>query len=444
MANINELTTLTDDDREAVRDAKGRMDEKMARLRDVVPIVLDLSVREPTLPAPNGHTLEDKKEVLKLAKEFGFSDFAVGHFFGFPNVDEQFCRYLNEQGDTMDGYFGAAMVVRTQKGKPFEPSYSMDRIAEFALPNVVLLTEVRSSTVTRDSATYDDYFADLVQSIDYLRAEVLPEPSARRGRIFLRFLDIFDAWDEDPDLVAQTLKLLSGLPIQAVIFEDVRGTHFPFQTAELVKLIRRYHPPPMPVLVHPHSGNGMEDAAVIEAVLAGADGVWAGFTPEAAMGAHGSTAMFFSNLLRARNPHVEKNYDVKRLTEVADRMTRINMGEPIHQYHPVIGKKAYHFIDDQFEQKELPCDLAPETIGQEVGYRVTPSWSNPIIVGRRLEQLGYPAELTQDPNFIRECRIVMAAWNIAGRHFLADDPEELAKMVEEAKQRIAGHSEAAE
>lgn len=444
MSDINELTALTEDDRDAVHRAKSQMDEKMARLRDVVPVVLDLSCREPTLPAPYGHTLEDKKELLRLAKEFGFTDLAVGHFFGFPNVDEQFCRYLRDQGDTMDGYFCAAMVVRTQQGKPFEPSYSFDRIAEFEVPNVVLLTEIRSSTVTKDGATHDDYFADLVQSIEYLRAEVIPEPSARRGRIFLRVLDIFDAWDEDPGFVAQVMKLLSSMPVQAILFEDVRGTHFPFQTAELVKLIRRYHPPPMPVLVHPHSGNGLEDATVVEAVLAGADGVWAGFTPEAAMGAHGSSAMLFSNLLRARNPHVETNYDARRLTEIADRMTRINMGEPIHQYHPVLGKKAYHFIDDQFEQHDLPCDLSPEKIGQEVGCRVTPSWSNPVIVGRRLEQLGYPPELTQDPNFIRECRIVMASWNIAGRHFLADDPEELAKTVAEAKERIAGHSKAAE
>ena len=444
MVDIGELTKLTDDDREAVRDAKGQIDEKTARLRDVVPVILDLSCREPTLPAPYGHTLDDKKEVLRLAKEFGFTDLAVGSFFDFPNVDEQFCRYLNDQGDTMDGYFGNVMVVRAHKDKPFKPSYSMDRIAEFGIPNILLLTEIRPKTVQQNGASYDDYFADLIKSIEYMRAQVLPEASERRGRIYMRFLDIFDAWDEDPDFVAKVMKLLSNMPIQAIIFEDVRGTHFPFQTAELVKLIRRYHPPPVPILVHPHSGNGLEDASVIEAVLAGADGVWAGFTPEAAMGAHGSTAMLFSNLLRAGNPHVKKNYDVKRLTEIADRMSRIHMGEPIHQYHPVIGSKAYHYIDDQFEQVDLPCDLAPEIIGQEVGYRVTPAWSNPVVVGRRLEQLGYPAELTQDPNFIRECRIVMCDWNIAGRRFLADDPDELANVVAEAKDRIARHSEAAE
>ena len=271
MVNIGALTKLTDDDLEAVQDAKGQIDAKMARLRDVVPVVLDLSCREPTLPAPYGHTLEDKKEVLRLAKEFGFTDLAVGSFFDFPNVDEQFCRYLIDQGDTMDGYFGNVMVVRTHKNKLFKPSYSMDRIAEFGLSNILLLTEIRPKTVQQNGGNYDDYFTDLIKSIEYMRAEILPKASKHRGRIYMRFLDIFDAWDEDPDFVARVMKLLSNMPIQAIIFEDVRGTHFPFQTAELVKLIRRYHPSPVPILVHPHSGNGLEDASVIEAVLAGAD-----------------------------------------------------------------------------------------------------------------------------------------------------------------------------
>ena len=444
MVDINELTFLTDDDRDAIRTAKDNIDAKMARLRDVVPIVLDLSCREPTLPAPYGHTLEDKKEVLKLAKEFGFTDLAVGSFFDFPTVDEQFCRYLKEHGDTMDGYFANVMVVRTLQDKPFNPSYSMDRIAEFGIPNILLLTEIRPKTVTKNGESYEDYFADLIQSIEYMRGKVLPPSSSKRGRIYMRFLDIFDAWDEDPDLVARVMKLLSYMPIDAIIFEDVRGTHFPFQTAELVRLIRRYHQPPVPILVHPHSGNGLEDASVIEAVLAGADGVWAGFTPEAAMGAHGSTAMLFSNLLRAGNQHVMMNYDIKRLTEIADRMSCIHMGESINQYQPVIGKKAYHYIDDQFEQHDLPCDLAPEIIGQEVGSRITPAWSHPVIVGRRLAELGYPPELTEDANFIRECRIVMAKWNIDGRRYLADDPKELETIVDEAKKRVAAYSTAAE
>ena len=91
--------------------------------------------------------------------------------------------------------------------------------------------------------------------------------------------DIFDAFDDDPQYVVQVLKLLGASPITGILYEDVRGSRFTFESNALVRLMRRYVPPPRKILAHPHSGNGMEDAATIEAVLAGADGVWAGFTP---------------------------------------------------------------------------------------------------------------------------------------------------------------------
>ena len=90
------------------------------------------------------------------------------------------------------------------------------------------------------------------------------------------------------------------------MFEDTRGTHFPFQTVEIVALLRRYFPAPRKILVHPHAANGLEDATVIDALLAGADGLWAAFTPHAAQIGHASSLMLLSNLLRAGNPHVEK------------------------------------------------------------------------------------------------------------------------------------------
>ena len=118
------------------------------------------------------------------------------------------------------------------------------------------------------------------------------------------------------------LKLLQQLPIQAVIFEDVRGTHFPFQNAELVRLIRKYVAPPRLVLVHSHSGNGMEDAAAIDAILAGADGIWAGLSPHAAQGAHSSGAMLICNLLRAGNEQVKETYEFNKA--VSDRRKNVS------------------------------------------------------------------------------------------------------------------------
>ena len=306
-----------------------------------------------------------------------------------------------------------------------------------------MLMEIRPKTLAGDGRSYDDLFRDIVQSVAHLRDSALPKRGKRRGRIYARFLDIFDAWDEDPEIVVQSLKLLRSLPVDAVIFEDVRGTHFPFQTAELIKVIRRYTPAERVILVHPHSGNGMEDATVIEAVLAGADGVWAGFTPHAAQGAHGSSLMLLSNLARAGNPHVEKMYRFKRLSDIADRMAHIHMGEPIHKDHPVIGERAYRYIDDGFLQTDQPCDLDPKRIGRQPGYRITPAHSSPWAISKRLRQLGYPKSLYGDKAFIREIRILMAEANIAGQRTVFDEPDELGKLVDAAQRRISGRDRVA-
>ena len=436
--DLARTTRITNGDRDVIAASQTRLATKFARLRDIVPHIIDLSCREGSLPADYGHTLDDKKELLKLAKQFGFTDIAVSSFFNFVNIDEVFARYLKQSGDSMDGYFSNVMVAKTEDGQPLAPSYGMQRIAEIGIPNVLMLMEIRPKTIATDGRTYADVFRDIVQSVGHLRDVALPKRTKRRGRIYARFLDIFDAWDEDPAIVVQALKLLRSLPVDAVIFEDVRGTHFPFQTAELVKLIRRYTPEDRVVLVHPHSGNGMEDATVIEAILAGADGVWAGFTPHAAQGAHGSSLMLLSNLARAGNPHIEKIYRFKRLADIADRMANIHMGEAIHKDHPVIGERAYRYIDDGFIQGDAPCDLDPARIGRKAGYRVTPAHSSPWAISNRLRQLGYPKRLYGDKTFVREIRILMAEANIAGQRIEFDQADEMSKLVDAAQRRRSG------
>ena len=441
--DADRVTRLTVGDQRAISASNRRLDRKFSRLRGIVPHIVDLSCREASLPASYGHTLDDKKKLLKLAKEFGFKDIAVSSFFNFVNIDEVFARHLKEAGDSMDGYFSNVMIVKTEAGRPLKPSYGMQRIAEIGIPNVLMLMEIRPRTIIGGGRSYDDVFRDIVQSVAYLREVALPSPNERRGRIYARILDIFDAWDEDPQIVVRALKLLRALPVNAVIFEDVRGTHFPFQTAELVKLIRRYTPEDRVILVHPHSGNGMEDATVIEAVLAGADGIWAGFTPHAAQGAHGSSLMLLSNLVRAGNPHIEKMYRFKRLAAIADRMSRIHMGEAIHKDHPVIGERAYRYIDEGFVQTDQPCDLDPVRIGRAPDYRITPAHSNPWVIARRLRQLGYPKRLWGDKAFIREIRILMAEANIAGQRIEFDQPNETAKLVDAARRRHSGRDRVA-
>jgi isopropylmalate/homocitrate/citramalate synthase len=268
--------------------------------------------------------------------------------------------------------------------------------------------------------------------VGYYRSR-LPAQSARTGRIHVRVADPFDAFDEDPEGVMRAFKHLGALPISGILFEDVRGSRFTFESNEIIRLARHYNPCPRRILVHPHSGNGLEDAATIDAILAGADGLWSGFTPHAAQGAHGSVMMFLSNLLRAGNPHVREMYRMSALAETAEAMWQIHDRGPIPPTQPVVGERAYRYVDQYFEQTDLPCDLDPALVGREPGYEIMPAWAPNYIIGKRLAELGYGVEVAENDALHRMMRILMNRAQVEGRHIRFDDAEELAKLVDWAE-----------
>ena len=302
---------------------------------------------------------------------------------------------------------------------------------------MILLIEIRPATLAKIGRSFDQALGDIERYVRHYR-DALPEETDRRGRIYVRIADAYDGFDEDPVFVLRVFKLLGALPITGILFEDVRGSRFTFETGELVRLMRAYSPPPRKILVHPHSGNGMEDAATIEAVLAGADGVWAGFTPQAAQGAHGSSMMFLTNLMRARNQHVAERFRCQTLAPTAEAMWQIQDRHGIPPNQPVVGERAYRYVDDYFEQTDQPRDLSPESIGRKPGYQVTPAWAPAHVIGKRLEELGHGPEVTQNRKLLTTLRMLINRSQMAGRHVPFDQPEELAKLVAQAQEHLRG------
>ena len=80
MSTADNGTHLNADDQQVLATAQQRIDAQLTRLREVVPVVLDMSFREAALSSRYGRTLEDKKELLRLGKEFGFTDFGLPNF----------------------------------------------------------------------------------------------------------------------------------------------------------------------------------------------------------------------------------------------------------------------------------------------------------------------------------------------------------------------------
>ena len=430
-----DIVTLTHEDEAMLAKAREKIDRSVAKLRDVVPCILDMSAREATLSSHYGHTLQDKIELFELARDFGLRDIGLSNFFDFPSVTDQFLDYLVDNGISLDGFLVTIAVEPVIDGAPFPMGPAAQRTAEYNIPNVILLVEIAPSVISGMGRQCEDALNDLRAHVEHYRGQLPPE-TERRGRIFVRIGDAFDAFDEDPAFVLKVFKLLGRLPITGILFEDVRGTRFIFESNELIRMMRHYNPEPRKILVHPHSGNGMEDATTIESVLAGADGIWSGFTPQAAQGGHGSVMMFLTNLMRARNPHVVQQFDMERLKLTAERMWQIHDHHGIPPNTPIVGARAYRYVDQLFAQTDRPCDLDPHLVGVEPGYQVTPSWAPPMVIGERLKELGFGPEVTEHRQLLSMIRACMNAELMEGRQARFDEPDVLESLVETARKRI--------
>ena len=440
MTSLDSVVELDAEDLGALAEIRAGLDAKLSRLRDLVPCILDMSFREATLSSRYGHTLADKIELYELAREFGFTDFGLSNFYDFPSVTDQFLDWLLEHDVPLDQFLVTVAVEPGDGSNAVARSPAVVRTEEVGIPNVILLVEVRPCTVELSGRDRDEMLRDIDRYIRHYRAQLPPE-TERRGRIYIRIADIFDAFDDDPHYLVQVLKLLGASPIAGILYEDVRGSRFIFESNALVRLMRRYLPRPRKILAHPHSGNGMEDAATIEAVVAGADGVWSGFTPQAAQGGHGSALMFLTNLVRAGNPHVRRLYQLEKLVEVARRMWQIHDRHDVEPNQPVVGERAYRYVDQYFEQSDLPCDLDPALIGAKTGYEIMPAWAPTYVIGKRLEELGYEPEVCRNRALLHRVRALINQAQMDGRHVRFDDPDELAPVVEQARREVPAHIE---
>ena len=434
---------LTAEDQAWLKEAVSYIEERVEILRSAEPYLIDMSAREATLSSRLGHTLDDKIALWEMARDLGFHDFGLSNFFAFPSVTEAFVEYLIDQGLSLDPFFATIAVEPLIEGRELPLGPAAKQTFHYGIPNVILLVETRPSTLQQIGSSRQRTLDDLRGHVRAYR-DRLPPQGERRGRIYIRLADPFNTYDEDPEYLLQVVKMLSGEKITGILFEDVKGTRFPFETYALVRLMRRYHPKPRKILAHPHSGNGTEDAATLECILAGGDGVWSGFTPQAAQGGHGSALMLLTNLMRAGNPQVRQHFNTEKFQEVAARMWRIHDHQEIPPNTPVVGERAYRYVDKYFEQSDEPRDLDPTSIGHRPGYQVMPSWAPTYVIGRRLEELGYGANITRNHTLLVKMRALMNAALNDGQQVPFDDPERLAALLEKAMAALEDEASLAE
>jgi hypothetical protein len=429
------LPELTAEERRHCDQIQAREEEKLQRLRSLDPILLDLSIREPAVGTPMGHTVDNKLELLALARRMGFRDILLATFDVSlphePQVDDEFVQLLVDRGEDLTGCF-AFSTITLEEGE-FRPNLSMQKVAKYGIPNTIVDLDISRESLPRGKSARRQFLACLGEGIRWFQENLRGERGGK-PRIYINYQDMTDAWTLDREWVLQLTRFLATQPISALTFEDGRGTLFPFQIGAAAATLRHLLPRDKRVLVHVHSGNGMENAAVIEALLQGADGVWAGFSKEAATIGHASGAELLANLARVNNRNVAKKYRLKELLPIAHRMTEINTRRPPPEDFPIIGTNAYRLMLSVFEQKAgKPMDLPPERIGGAYGYRITAVASDdPVISGRMQEVLGLSAEAIST-ELLDTMRRLMRRDLRRGIRLPYDEPDQLRDLYERAR-----------
>jgi hypothetical protein len=262
-------------------------------------------------------------------------------------------------------------------------------------------------------------------------------------RILINIVDGCDAFAENLDVTCEILSLLAEQPIEGITIEDDRGTYLPFQVGAYVAVARSFLPEPFKILVHIHSGGGFENASVMEALLNGADGIWAGLPKRAAVIGHASLGELIANLVRIGNPHMQ-DYRLDRLLPIATELQVLDEKAPVPDDLPILGHNAYRLSLSSFVQrKDRFMDLVPEAIGGGYGYRVCPVISDPIVIaGRLAEVTGHPVE--SFPNTITEQMIRLMRRDLrAGQRIAYDEPDQLMKLLARASLASGIHAEPA-
>ena len=183
MTLLDSVVELNDEDLALLSNTRDGLEANMARLREIVPCILDMSFRKTTLSSRYGHTLADKIALYELARDFGFDDFELSNFYDFPSVTDQFLDYLLENDVPLEQFLVTIAVEPSDGSNAVAPSPAVVHTAQAGIPNVILLIEIRPSTVALSGRDPQEMLRDIDRYIRHYRAQLPPE-TPREGRIY--------------------------------------------------------------------------------------------------------------------------------------------------------------------------------------------------------------------------------------------------------------------
>ena len=214
-----------------------------------------------------------------------------------------------------------------------------------------------------------------------------------KGNIYLNIVDLCDLNDgvtsklQNDPLWKRLVRVVSPLNIDAFCYEEFRGIWTGDDYACVAKEIRKRFPNER-ILLHAHGGFNLQDAASLEAVKWGADGVWSSFVPLAAQGGHNSSLVYLSNLQRLGNQQVEETYQTNQFVTAARKIHRIcqpyKENESLWAHCPIYGEYWLKIVNSAFVMGGQ--HQAPPAFGK-LQYRIAPMISNMEVFRFRLGEV---------------------------------------------------------
>lgn len=402
---------------EAARAIQARVDDKLARLRSVEPFLIDLSLRENPVGARVGQTLADKQQIVQQVRDFGFQHVLLGTLdYSIPDEPEVDDDFLTWVRDSAPQHLSNAWVF-TEIGYG-GPSRSMEKYVEYRVPNTLL--EIYLSETPHSLAETQQALAESIAWIKARRSDAL---------ILVNIVDGCDAFFLKPDDVYAVLRQIAGSDVLGLSFEDDRGTFLPFQVGGFVEIARAFLRGDQKILVHMHTGAGMENASLIEALLAGADGVWGGLPKRAAIIGHASLGELIANLARIGNPM--RAYRLEQLVPFVTTWQTRDDQHQVAEDDPVTGRNAYRTPLEFFAQTAVATraqTLPPERVGATQRWRVCPVVSDATAIQGRLREV-----LRREPVdvFTQMIRLMRQALR-QGRRIAWDEPDALVALYQAA------------
>jgi hypothetical protein len=412
--------------------------EKIDLLNTINPILIDASLRESAAGSRLGQPLDAKIDLFTKLKRFGFSEIILGSLNyamqDEPQVDDDFMIHLRDRGFDLSGCYALTDVGHIDEQDNYVPSSSEERLLQYGIPNT--LHEIYLSDFgTHGKHDWPTLKRTLPQSIDWLNTRI-ESTQGTRPQIIVNIVDGCDAFNENIERTVEALELLATLPIHGVSLEDDRGTFLPFQIGAFFDVARHTLPTHQKLLAHIHGGSGFENASVIEALLAGADGVWAALPKIAAVSGHASLGELFANLLRVGNKNIS-SYRLHELYELVASIHQSVDGTPIPDETPFFGSHALRLPLDFFRQREdRPQDLPADRYGATLRHRINPVVSDPIVLAARLSEVTQRASNDFDRHTLEEMIRVMRRDLRADITKAYDDPPELLDLYQRAQQSV--------